>query len=142
TQAPATDRFVRFGVAAPRDRGVQSALCQSVSGSGRTTSESFRPPCRSAWAMTFLNRLRVLTTALAVLAASAAVATAILGDFRDNPPAARPEGPPDAARLRDELATKKFSELPALTYRLREGETLFAWQVKPTLDPVPPRPRD
>ena len=91
--------------------------------------------------MKFLNRLRVLTTALAVLAASAAVATSLLGDVRDNKtPPAGPKA--DPGRLADELATKKFSELPALTYRLRDGETLFAWQVRPTLEPIPPRPRD
>jgi tetratricopeptide (TPR) repeat protein len=92
--------------------------------------------------MTFLNRLRVLTTALAVLAATAAVATSLLGDFRDNSTPPRTGGKPDAGRVVEELAATKFSQLPAITYRLREGETLFAWQIRPTLDPVPPRPRD
>ena len=46
--------------------------------------------------MTFLNRLRVLTTALAVLAATAAVATALLGDSRDGqtPPPPLRAAPP------------------------------------------------
>lgn len=92
--------------------------------------------------MKFLNRLRVLTTALAVMAATAAVATSLWGDVRDNktpPPSADKADP---GRLATELAQSKFETLPALTYRLRDGETLFAWQVKPTLDPVPSRPRD
>jgi tetratricopeptide (TPR) repeat protein len=93
--------------------------------------------------MTFLNRLRVLTTALAVLAATAAVATSLLGDFRDNQTAPRTGGPrADAGRVVEELVATKFSQLPAITYRLREGETLFAWQIRPALDPVPARPRD
>jgi hypothetical protein len=94
--------------------------------------------------MTLLNRLRVLTTGLAIAAATAAVATSLLGDFRDGLKPAKPADAnrPDAGRTVDELAATKFSQLPALTYRLREGETLFAWQVKPTLDPLPPRPRD
>jgi tetratricopeptide (TPR) repeat protein len=92
--------------------------------------------------MIFLNRLRVLTTALAVLAATAAVATSLLGDFRDGQTPPKPGTAPDAGRVAEELIATKFSQLPAITYRLREGETLFAWQVKPALDPVPPRPRD
>ena len=42
----------------------------------------------------------------------------------------------------DELAVTKFSTLPALTYQVRDGEMLFAWQIKPTLEAAPARPRD
>src|SRR5262245_19188758 len=100
--------------------------------------------CRSAWAMTFLKRLRVLPVVLGVAAALAAVTTTLFGDVRTdtkpgtNPTAARPDG----GAAVEELAATKFSKLPALTYQPRDGETLFAWQVKPNLEPTPARPRD
>ncbi|MDB5312344.1 MAG: hypothetical protein JWO38_6546, partial [Gemmataceae bacterium] len=59
-----------------------------------------------------------------------------------SPPAAGPDARPDGGRVIDELAVTKFSKHPAITYQVRSGETLFAWQVKPTLDPAPARPRD
>ena len=95
--------------------------------------------------MTFLKRLRVLPAVLGVAAALAAISTSLFGDMRagSNPPRNADVGTNvTGARLTEELAVTKFSKLPTLTYQLRSGETLFAWQVRPTLDPVPARPRD
>jgi len=93
--------------------------------------------------MILLNRLRALTALLGVCAALAAVGTTLFGDFRGGPgsPAGTPARP-DGGRVIDELAVTKFSRLPALTYQVRNGETLFAWQIKPELPPAPARPRD
>ena len=93
--------------------------------------------------MTFLKRLRVLTAILGATAALAAVGTTLLGDFRAGP-APKPDAParPDGSRVIDELAVTKFSTLPVVTYQVRSGETLFAWQIKPTLEAAPARPRD
>lgn len=94
--------------------------------------------------MVIVKRLRVLATGLAVATATAAVGTTLFGDIRGGPgkstpaPAARPDG----GKVVDELAVTKFTTLPAVTYQLRAGDTLFAWQVKPALDPAPARPRD
>ncbi len=96
--------------------------------------------------MTYLSRLRVLTAVLGVSAASAAVGTYLFGDFRPGPPAAKSAsgdaGRPDGNRVTEELAQSRFSALPTVTYRLRNGETLFAWQVKPVIAAAPARPRD
>ncbi|MBX9622470.1 MAG: VWA domain-containing protein, partial [Gemmataceae bacterium] len=93
--------------------------------------------------MVILKRLRVLTAALGVATATAAVATTLFGDVRGGrnaPPAQAVR--PDGAKVVDELAVTKFTNLPALTYQPAAGDTLFAWQVKPALDPAPARPRD
>jgi tetratricopeptide (TPR) repeat protein len=93
--------------------------------------------------MTFLKRLRLLTACLGIAGASAAVVTTLFGDVRTGPGGtAATEARPDGNRVIDELAVTKFSALPALTYQVRSGETLFAWQVKPTLEAAPARPRD
>ena len=95
--------------------------------------------------MTFLTRLRALTAALGVAAAIVAVGTTLFGDVRGgpgSPPAVDPTLRPDGGKVIDELAVTKFSQLPVLTYQVRSGEVLFAWQIKPTLDPAPARPRD
>ncbi len=93
--------------------------------------------------MTIVKRLRLLTAALGVVAASAAVVTTVSGDVRSDrtPPAtpARPAGPADLA---DNAAKTKYTDVPALAYKLGTGETVFAWQVKPTLPAAAPRPRD
>jgi len=93
--------------------------------------------------MTLLKRLRVLTAGLGVAAATTAGVTTLFGDFRVPPATVTgPVGRPDGGKVLDELAVTKFSALPALTYQVRGGETLFAWQIKPTLDAAPARPRD
>ena len=95
--------------------------------------------------MVFLNRLRVLTAGLGVAAATAAAVTSLFGDFHAGPGAPAPSPAavrPDGGKVIDELAVTKFSLLPALAYQVRAGDTLFAWQIKPTLDPAPVRPRD
>ena len=77
---------------------------------------------------------------LGVGATFAAMGTAIFGD---NKKPATPSDPKvNGAQLTEDLAVTKFSKLPALTYQLRDGETLFAWQIKPTIAPTPARPRD
>jgi tetratricopeptide (TPR) repeat protein len=92
--------------------------------------------------MTFLKRLRVLPAVLGVAAALAAVGTSLFGDVRTGPtpPPASPR--PDGGSVVEELAVTKFSKLPVLTYQLRDGDVLFAWQVKPAVAPAPARPRD
>ena len=94
--------------------------------------------------MTFLKRLRIMTAVLGVAGGSAAVVTTLFGDVRGGPgsPATTTEIKPDGNKVIDELAVTKFSQLPALTYQVRSGETLFAWQIKPTLEAAPVRPRD
>lgn len=95
--------------------------------------------------MTILKRLRVLPVVLGAAAALAAIGTTLFGDFRPgaNPPKNLDEATrPDGARLVEELAATKFSKLPTLTYQLRSGEMLFAWQVRPTVEAAPARPRD
>jgi len=93
--------------------------------------------------MTFLKRLRLLTACLGVAGASAAVVTTLFGDVRGGPgKSATGDIRPDGHKIIDELAVTKFSALPALTYQVRSGDTLFAWQIKPTLEAAPARPRD
>ena len=91
--------------------------------------------------MTFLKRLRVITAVLGVAAVAAAAASSLLGD---NPKPAAPDakGRPDANRVVEDLALTKFSQLPAVTYQIKGGDLLFAWQIKPTLEAAPARPRD
>src|SRR5262249_45758740 len=45
-------------------------------------------------------------------------------------------------QLMDDLAANKFAEQPLVTYRTREGETLFALQASAKLEPAAPRPID
>src|SRR5437762_7784023 len=95
--------------------------------------------------MTILRRLRALTALLGVAAALAAVGTTLFGDVRGgpgSPPVPGTEIRPDGSRVIDELAVTKFTQLPAITYQVRSGETLFAWQIKPVLEAAPVRPRD
>ena len=90
--------------------------------------------------MTIVKRLRLLTAALGVAAASAVVGTTVFGDVRSDRAVARHPGP--AGRrpaVADESAKTKYTDVPALTYKLGSGETVFAWQVKPTL-PAGDRP--
>jgi hypothetical protein len=44
--------------------------------------------------------------------------------------------------IAEDLANTKFAKAAVLSYRTTKGETLFALQLKPKLDPVPERPRD
>src|SRR5437879_6141553 len=94
--------------------------------------------------MTFLKRLRVLPAVLGVAAALAAVGTSLFGDMRPGANPVKPGDPtrPDGGKVVEDLALTKFSKLPALTYQPRDGDVLFAWQVKPTVEAPPPRPRD
>lgn len=94
--------------------------------------------------MTFFRRLRALPAALAAAAALAAIGTSLFGDVRPGANPVRPPASPrpDGGRLVEDLATTKFSKLPILTYQPRDGETIFAWQLRPAVDPAPARPRD
>jgi len=117
-------------------------------GQSFTTAETrHRAPAtsRSAWAMTILKRLRVLPAVLGAAAALAAIGTTLFGDFRPgaNPPRNRDDAAvTDGARLVEELAATKFSKLPTLTYQPRDGDMLFAWQIRPTVEAAPARSRD
>ena len=94
--------------------------------------------------MTFLKRLRVLPAVLGVAAALAALGSSLFGDMRPGANPVRPGQParPDGGQLAEDLAVTKFSKLPVLTYQPRDGDLLFAWQVKPAVEPAPARPRD
>ena len=94
--------------------------------------------------MTFLKRFRAVPVALAALSALAAIGTTLFGDMRPGADPVRPGRPPrpDGGQITEELATSKFSQLPVLTYQPRDGETVFAWQVRPAVAPAPARPRD
>jgi tetratricopeptide (TPR) repeat protein len=94
--------------------------------------------------MTVLKRLRVVPAVLGAAAALLAVGTTLFGDMRPGANPVRPPEPvrPDGGRLVEDIAVTKFSKLPALTYQPRDGETLFAWQVKPAVEAGPARPRD
>ena len=92
--------------------------------------------------MTLVKRLRLLTAVLGAAALCAVVVNSVIGDVRTDKPAA-PATParPEAAKLIDELARTKFSDKATVAYKVG-ADTLFAWQVKPTLAPAPSRPRD
>ena len=96
--------------------------------------------------MTFLKHIRMLPVLLGVVATLFSVGTTPYGDFRaDTGPAKSTSGDtarPDGNRVTEDLAINKFSKLPALTYQMRNGDVLFAWQIKPKVDPTPARPRD
>lgn len=92
--------------------------------------------------MTFLKRLRVLPVVLGVAATLTALGTSLFGDVRPGVAPAQSGDKPDGGRVVEDLVLTKFSKLPALTYQPRDGELLFAWQVKPTVEAGPARPRD
>lgn len=93
--------------------------------------------------MTFLKRLWAVPMVLGVAATLLAVGNNLFGDVPGKNPI-KPTDPtrPDGARLVEDMALTKFSRVPALTYQPRDGEMLFAWQVKPTVEAGPVRPRD
>ncbi len=90
--------------------------------------------------MTFLKRLRVLPVVLGVVATLATLGTSLFGGA--DPAKTGQPIRPDGGKVVEDLVINKFSKLPALTYQLRDGEVLFAWQVKPTIEATPARPRD
>ena len=93
--------------------------------------------------MTFLKRLRLLPVVLGVAATLATLGTSLFGDGRRADPAKPNEIiRPDGSKVVEDLVLNKFSKLPVLTYQFRDGEMLFAWQVKPNIEAAPPRPRD
>jgi len=95
--------------------------------------------------MSIVKRLRLLTGVLGVVTVTAVIGSTVFGDLRGSgrggssaPPAERPDG----ERLTEQLVRSKFSNQPALSYKTRNGETIFAWQVKPTLAAKAEQPRD
>ena len=95
--------------------------------------------------MTLVKRLKALVAVLGAAAVTAAVGTTLFGDARSgNPPAAIPAQPirPDGAKVVEDIAANKFSTQPAITFQIKDGDTLFAWQVKPELAAAPAQPRD
>ena len=91
--------------------------------------------------MNFLKRLRVLPVVLGLAAALAAISSSLFG-LGGDAPKVTDNTRPDGGRIVEDLAITKFSKLPALTYQPRDGELLFAWQVKPIVEAQPARPRD
>lgn len=89
--------------------------------------------------MTIVKRLRLLTAALGVAAASVAVVTTVFGDIRPNPTPATPTRTEAAV---DTAARTRYTDQPALTYQTGANEVAFAWQVKATLPAAAARPRD
>lgn len=96
--------------------------------------------------MSIVKRLRLLTGVLGTAAVTAVVGSTVFGDLRGGRPGelASPATPvrPDGDRLTEELARTRFTNQPALTYKNRAGELLFAWQVKPNLPETPAQTRD
>ncbi|AMV22982.1 von Willebrand factor type A domain protein [Gemmata sp. SH-PL17] len=95
--------------------------------------------------MSVVKRLRLLPVLLGVSATLAALGTTLFGDLRTgtSAPGAGPVGGrPDGGRLVDELVATKFGTVPVLTYQPRDGELVFAWQVRPEVPAPAPRPRD
>lgn len=91
--------------------------------------------------MSLVTRLRLLTGLLGISAATIVIGTTVYGYIRngDKPAAVKPDAAIAAAA---ELARTKFTDQPALAYRTPAGQTVFAWQVKPTLASVAPRDKD
>src|SRR5579871_619015 len=96
--------------------------------------------------MTYVRRLRVVG---AVLALTAILTNShVWGEVDKKPPEKRPTAKakvsPEKADedITDDLAQTKFAKASVLTYRTTGGETLFALQIKPKLEPSPVRPRD
>ncbi len=87
--------------------------------------------------MSFLNRLKWVSAALAV--AGAVTSAAVWGD----PARPRPTDPavPISKLVSDDLVGR-FTNKPAVTYQTQAGELYFAVQVKPELAAPAPRPRD
>jgi hypothetical protein len=96
--------------------------------------------------MTYVRRLK----AVGALLALAAIVTNshVWGESAHKPPEKRRTATPNlkpeanSPDIADDLAQTKFAQAAVLTYRTTSGETLFALQIKPQLDPVPQRPRD
>lgn len=91
--------------------------------------------------MSLVTRLRLLTGLLGVSAATIVIGTTVFGDIRngEKPAVVKPDAAVAAAA---ELARTKFTDQPALSYRTPDGQTVFAWQVKPTLTGVASRDKD
>ncbi len=91
--------------------------------------------------MTYVRRLRAVG---AVLALAAVVTNAhVWGDSqksaKDN---FRSAAQSPAADVAEDLTPSKFTNGDAISYRTSAGETLFALQIKPRLDPLPAKPLD
>src|SRR5437868_4568008 len=95
--------------------------------------------------MTYVRRLRVVGAVLALTAIF--TNSHVWGESAKKPPEKRRSDTPRFSKEKDQdiaedLANTKFAKEAVLTYRTTSGETLFALQIKPKLDPVPERPRD
>jgi hypothetical protein len=96
--------------------------------------------------MTYVRRLKAVG---AVLALAAIITNShVWGESANKPPekrraaASKVRTQPGEQDIAEDLANTKFAKAAVLTYRTTGGETLFALQIKPKLDPVPERPRD
>jgi hypothetical protein len=98
-----------------------------------------------------MTRVRRLLAVAALLAVSAVLTSSRSwgdpGDRKDRArllpdAAARPAAAAAPADAEAALALAKFARGGVVTYQTTDGDTLFAAQVKPALEPVKPRPRD
>lgn len=83
--------------------------------------------------MTTLKRLRMLAAIIGTGTACVALGTLVFGDLRPSASPAKPVATVAAPKLIDELAKTKYSNVPALAYTAKSGETTFAWQLQPQL---------
>lgn len=97
--------------------------------------------------MNFNRRLKAVGAVLAL--AAVVTSTHVWGepsdrtlkDFRSTSGQITPSNKPERDLVED-LTQSRFSDAPMLTYKTTAGDSLFAWQVKPTLPTAAPRPRD
>jgi tetratricopeptide (TPR) repeat protein len=93
--------------------------------------------------MKLVNRLQAITGGFAVAAAIAGTYVAWGDGASRRTTVVRPAVVPGAAvKPVDELVAGRFGSQPVIRYETRAKESLFAWQLKPALDPLPARPRD
>src|SRR5579864_181423 len=96
--------------------------------------------------MTYVRRLKAVGAILAL--AAVFTNSHVWGESAKKAPEKRrtatPKIKPDKAEqdIAEDLANTKFARANLLTYRTTGGDTLFALQIKPKLEPVPERPRD
>jgi Mg-chelatase subunit ChlD/tetratricopeptide (TPR) repeat protein len=96
--------------------------------------------------MTYVRRLKAVGAILAL--AAVFTNSHVWGESAKKAPEKRrtatPKIKPDKAEqdIAEDLANTKFARANVLTYRTTGGDTLFALQIKPKLEPVPERPRD
>src|SRR5580700_8909984 len=89
--------------------------------------------------MMIVNKLKIFT---AVLGVAAAVTSAFV--WGDAPVGQTTVGGfnPTGVKLSDNVMSSRFAKAPVVAYETRDGDTVFALQLKPALKPAEVRPRD